>query len=291
MHTLHGLFKKFTVKFLLLLMGCMAASLLRAQELYPYSEPASNMPAHSLAAKLGAMYQREWHDNRLVQRYSPEVMLGLNKAWMVHAAVTVSDMHQRAFIGESVRLYAKYRFLSKDDVHKHFRMAAFALGSYSRNHIDHNELNLFGDQTGVQAGLIATQLLNKLAISGTGSMVEILDSDRWKKELANAFAWRSFNYSLSAGYLLFPLNYTSYKQTNINLYAELLGSRNLGLPAETYFVDLAPSIQFIFSSTAKLNLGYRFQLAGNINRLAKRSVMVSYEHIFLNALRKKKSGK
>jgi hypothetical protein len=76
MHTLHGLFKKFTVKFLLLLMGCMAASLLRAQELYPYSEPASNMPAHSLAAKLGAMYQREWHDNRLVQRYSPEVMLG-----------------------------------------------------------------------------------------------------------------------------------------------------------------------------------------------------------------------
>jgi hypothetical protein len=105
------------------------------------------------------------------------------------------------------------------------------------------------------------------------------------------YAWQAVQYSLSAGYLLLPFRYRSYNQTNVNLYAELLGSRNLGVPAETYFVDLAPSIQFIFSSTAKLNLGYRFQLSGNINRLANRSVMVSYEHIFLNALRKKKSGK
>ncbi len=85
-------------------------------------------------------------------------MFGLNKNWMVHAAVSVSDMHEEKFIFESLRLYAKYRFLSIDDVHKHFRMAAFGAASYSRNHLDHNEINLMGDQSGVQAGLIATQL-------------------------------------------------------------------------------------------------------------------------------------
>jgi hypothetical protein len=96
------------------------------------------------------------------------------------------------------------------------------------------------------------------------------------------------NYSLSAGFLLFPLEYTDYNQTNVNLYAELLGSRNINFPSERYYVDLAPSIQFIFNSTSKLNLGYRFQLSGDIDRMANKSFMISYEYIFLNALRKKK---
>jgi len=284
-----GLLKSFTVKYLLLLVACMAASVLHAQELYPYTEPASNMPTHSISAKLGAMYGRDRHDNRLVQRYSPEIMFGLNKAWMVHAAVTFSDMHQQNFSGESVRLYAKYRFFSIDDVHKHFRMAAFAQGSYSRRALDYNELNLLGDHSGVQAGLIATQLVNKLAVSGTASVVELLDGSRWDKALEETHAWHAFTYSLSAGYLLLPINYTSYKQTNVNLYAELLGSRNLNFPSEKGFIDLAPSLQFIFNSTSKLNLGYRFQLAGDVVRMSERSFMISYERIFLNALPRKKA--
>jgi hypothetical protein len=115
----------------------------------------------------------------------------------------------------------------------------------------------------------------------------VLHNDRWQKETKDLHAWRALNYSLSAGYLLFPLHYTNYKQTNVNLYMELLGSRNLAWSSEKQFVDLAPSVQFIFSSTGKLNLGYRFQLAGDVNRLAERSFMISYEHIFLNALRKR----
>jgi hypothetical protein len=87
---------------------------------------------------------------------------------------------------------------------------------------------------------------------------------------------------------LFPFSYTNYQQTNVNLYLELLGSRNLGWSAEKGFVDLAPSVQFIFSSTGKLNLGYRFQISGDVKRLANQSFMLSYEHIFLNALPKKK---
>jgi hypothetical protein len=271
--------------------ACFSTQLLQAQELYPYTEPASNMPAHSLAAKMGAMWEKDRNTGRFMQRYSPELMLGLNKKWMVHAVATIADMHTSNFRGESVRLYVKYRFLSNDAVHQHFRMAAFTQASYSRRLSAFNEVNLAGDQSGVQAGVIATQLYNKLAISATASVAEVLHKTRWQKDGPDGYAWQAVQYSLSAGYLLLPFQYRSYDQTNVNLYTELLGSRNLGVPSETYFVDLAPSVQFIFRSTAKLNLGYRFQLAGNINRLANRSVMLSYEHIFLNALRKKKSRK
>lgn len=256
------------------------------QELFPYSEPASNMPAKSLALKLGTMYGKGPHSNRLLQRYTPEVMFGLNKKWMVHASVSFSDMHENYFYFESAKLYAKYRFLSKDDLHKHFRMAVFGSAIYSRNHLDHNELNMYGDQSAAQLGLIATQLWNKLAISGTVNIIEVLDEKRNDKP--QEYAFESFNYSLSAGYLLLPRNYSDYNQTNLNLYVELLGGRNLDWEYEKYFIDLAPSFQLIFNSTSKLNVGYRFQLKSDIYRLMKNSWMISYEHIFLNALKRKR---
>ena len=44
-------------------------------------------------------------------------------------------------------------------------MAAFAEGSYSRSPFYYGDINLDGDNSGVQAGIIATQLVNKLAVS------------------------------------------------------------------------------------------------------------------------------
>jgi hypothetical protein len=269
--------------FLLLALSVVS---LNAQELYPYTEPASNMPAKSASVKFTSMFSRGVHSNRILQRHMPELMLGINNKWMVHGGLSFSDMHEEQFIFESVRLYGKYRFLSIDEVHKHFRMAAFGAASYSRNHMDHNEINLMGDHTGIQGGLIATQLWNKLALSATGNWNEVLHKERWIKQPAKAYAFSALNYSLSAGYLLFPIEYKSYDQTNVNLYAEMLGSKNT--KSDSFYVDLAPSLQFIFKSTGKLNIGYRFQLDGNIYRLADKSFMISYEHIFLNALRKKK---
>lgn len=258
------------------------------QELYVFSEPASNIPARSVSGKLSAMYGRGVHSDRILQRYSPEIMFGLNKNWMVRASAGFSDMHQPAFIFESARLYAKWRFLSIDEIHKHFRMAAYGSATYSRNHLDHNDINISGgDQGGVQAGLIATQLWDKLAVSGTIGINEVLDEERRKKLDPAPYAFRSLNYSLSAGYLLLPREYTDYRQTNLNLYLELLGSRNLDWPAEKYYLDLAPAVQLIFNSTSKLNIGYRFQLNSDIYRLMKNSWMISFEYIFLNALKKK----
>jgi len=258
-----------------------------AQELFPYTEPASNMPAKSMSLKMSAMLGKGVHGDRLEQRYSPEVMFGINKKWMLHAGLTLSNMYESFFYYESARVYAKYRFLSNDDVHKHFRMAAFAMAAYSRNHLQHNELNLMGEHSGIQAGLIATQLWNKLALSGTASLVEVLDEKRNDKP--QEYAFQSLNYSLSAGYLVLPLEYKDYNQTNLNIYAELLGGQNLDWEYEKYYLDLAPSIQLIFKSTSKLNLGYRFQLKSDIYRNMKNSWMVSYEYIFLNALKKKPS--
>lgn len=263
-------------------------NLVTAQELYPYTEPASNMPAKSISFKLSSMFERHVHSHKIIQRHTPEIMLGVSKKWMVHVSTSFSDMHEGRFMWESARLYGKYRFLSLDDVHKHFRMAAFGALSYSRNRLDHNEINLQGDQSGAQLGLIATQLWNKLAISGSGSLNEVLHEQRWRKISPQPYAYRAFNYSLSAGYLLLPREYTDYKQTNLNLYLELLGGRNLDWPGEKFYLDLAPAIQLIFNSTSKLNLGYRFQLDGDILRLANRSFMISYEHIFLDGLRKKR---
>lgn len=259
-----------------------------AQELYPYTEPASNMPSHSLSIKTTAIVQRDLQNDRTMQRYMPEVMLGLSKTWMAHAGINFSDMHQKGFIWEEARLYGKYRFYSNDEVHKHFRMAAFGLVSYSRNQLDRNEINLaMGDQSGLQGGLIATQLWNKFAISGTAAWNEVLDKKRNDKTYASQYAFQSLTYSLSGGYLLLPFRYKDYNQTNINLYMELLGGRNMNFPAEKYYVDLAPAVQAIFASTAKLNLGYRFQLGSDIDRLAKASFLVSFEYIFLNALKKR----
>jgi len=276
------------MKNLLLAIFILIAATIKSQELYPYTEPASNMPAKSMSAKLSGMFGKGEHGSRTGQRYMPEVMFGLSKKWMIHASATFSNMYENFYYYESARLYAKYRFLSNDEVHKHFRMAAFAAAAYSRNRLQHNELNLMGDHSGVQAGVIATQLWNKLAVSGTVSLTEVFDKKRNDKTLPQQYAFESLNYSLSAGYLVFPIDYKDYDQTNLNIYAELLGGRNLDWKYEKYFLDLAPSLQLIFKSTGKLNLGYRFQLKSDIYRNMKNSWMISYEHIFLNALKKKK---
>lgn len=276
------------MKFFLLPILLLSSAAADAQELFPYTEPASNMPAKSMSGKLSGMFGQGMHGSRLDQRYTPEVMFGISKKWMLHAAATFSNMYEPFFYYESARVYGKYRFLSKDEVHKHFRMAAFATAAYSRNHLQHNELNLMGDHSGVQVGVIATQLWNKLAVSGTASLIEVLDEQRNDKTVPQQYAFESLNYSLSAGYLVLPFDYKDYKQTNLNIYAELLGGRNLDWEYEKYFLDLATSVQLIFNSTSKLNVGYRFQLSSDIYRNMKNSWMISYEHIFLNALNKKR---
>jgi hypothetical protein len=270
------------IKVSLLTGGILFFSCLSAQELYVFSEPASNMPSHSVSAKLSGKFVKGMNAGQFRQRYSPEVMLGLNKSWMLHGAATFSDMYTSNLRWESARVYAKYRFLSLDEVHRHFRMAAFAEFAHSVNDVHFDELSLEGDQSGMQGGVILTQLWNKLAVSSTLSYINVTSKE--PKSFPGDFPNQAFNYSLSAGYLVLPVSYTSFKQTNLNIYAELLGQRALDM--RRYSVDLAPAVQLIFNSNAKLNVGYRFQLNGNMNRMAEQGWLVSFERTFLNALKK-----
>jgi len=197
-------------------------------------------------------------------------------------------LHTNNFGWESVSTYIKYRFLSNDEIHQHFRMATFAEAAYSRSPFHQDEVNLGGDKSGVQVGIIATQLWNRFALSGTIGHTQILDKSRNSKNIiyVPSRIYQAMNYSLSGGYLLLPKEYTDYKQTNLNIYLEFLAQQSLDRKA--YYVDMAPALQLIFNSNTKLNLGYRFQMSGTMQRMSKTRWLVGLERTFLNALAKKK---
>ena len=256
---------------------CCLSMAAQAQELYVFSEPASNMPAHSVGIRQQIKRVKGITQTDGGTRSTTEVMFGATKNWMLHTAITFSDMYSPYLRAESFRVYGKYRFFSHDALYHHLRMAVFGEASYSRNEKMYDELSIDGDLLGVQAGLIVTQLLHKLAISATGSYV---NSPVGKDDHAGpSTPQHAFSYSLSAGYLLFPLKYTSYEQTNVNLYCELLGQRYFS--RSLYYVDLAPALQFIFNSQTKLNLGYRYQINGNMMRMGTQGWLLGMEWLFL----------
>lgn len=255
---------------------------LYAQELYVFSEPASNMPAHSLSVKQTAKFVPFINNAGTGSRHTTELMFGVNRNLMLHTIGTFSNMYNTPLRFEGARLYGKYRFLSSDALYRHFRMAAFGELSYSRNESPFQEVSIDGDQSGVQAGLIGTQLLHKLALSGTLGYISSFRSSRPPDPFYSNYPGNALAYSLSAGYLLFPNNYTDYSQTNMNLYLELLGQ---AAEKGRYYTDLAPAVQFIFNSQAKLNAGYRFQLGSNMTRMGNSSWLLSFEWLFLNALK------
>lgn len=260
---------------------------LSAQELYVYTEPASNVPARSLSARLTGMYipsQKPYYRN--MKRIMPSVSLGLSAKWMLSAGASFADMHTDNFRWESVWLYGKYRFLSRDELHSHFRMAAFADIAYTRSPFHFDEVSLQGDKDGIQLGIIATQLWHKLALSATVSHTQVLHDSRFDKVLYQpSRIYQAMNYSLSAGCLVLPREYTSYKQTNLNLYLEMMAQQSLDRKA--YYVDLAPALQLIFNSNTKLNIGYRFQLGSDMERMATHSWQITLDRTFLNAIRRK----
>ena len=254
-----------------------------AQELYVLTNPASNIPAKSLVLKGMGKTVASNHHSGNEYRLSPECQMGLHKNLMLTGGVSFSDMYFRerqAF--ESFRLSAKYRFLSLDDVHRHFRMAAHAGYGWSDNPLVYQELNLEGDNGGWQTGLIATGLVNKLAVTAGFSYLNVLQNNR-KIDLGFPFSTNALIYNLSAGYLLFPFRYKSYDQVNVNVYCEFLGQQNADL--NRGFIDVAPAIQFIVASRMRINAGARYLLSGSAHRMATQAYYVSMEYYLLNVFK------
>jgi hypothetical protein len=253
------------------------------QELYVFTEPASNNPAKSLSIYGSERFLKDIHDGNTTHRSTVGLSYGVNKKLMVRGNTTFSNMFLTRYRWESIRAYAKYRFLSIDEVHKHFRAAAFGKLSYSKNIWVYDEVDLDGDQSGWQGGVVLTQLFHKLAISASGSYNRILYFDKEKSfrpPVRNAF-----DYTLSAGYLLLPKEYKNYNQTNLNIYCEFLGQKSFD--NNRYYLDIAPAVQFIFNSATKVNFGARFELKSNMHRMAYpyRTYMVSVEHTILNIVK------
>jgi hypothetical protein len=269
-----------TYSFILFLMTAVFIQRVSGQELYVFSSPASNVPARSLTAKSSGKSLVSYHNSERENRMMIELQSGLSKNWMLSGSASFSDMYfQKSQRFESVKIYTKYRFLSKDDVHRHFRMAAFLSASLSRNPLVYQELSTDGDNDAIQAGVIATQLIRRLAVSGTISHISLAGNPS-KIEYGLPFYRNVFQYSLSGGYLFFPLKYTSYKQVNLNGYLEFIGQ--FAPSAGAGFIDAAPALQLIFNSTTRVNFGARFQLTGDFHRMANQSLFLSVEHSMLN---------
>lgn len=251
-------------------------SMVRAQELFVYTEPASNMPAHTIGIRGTNWLMLERPDNALNYHFIPELLWGINKQLMVHAEGYFSNRNSKIGL-EGGAVYGKYRFYSQDGLFRHFRMAAFGRVSTNNADIHQEEIETNGHNSGFEVGLIGTQLLHKTALSGTVSFEKAMDNRGLGNEFPDALANRAINYSLSAGRLILPKAYKSYKQVNMNLMVEMLGQL---LPENGKgYLDLAPSVQFIFNSQTRVDLGYRFELSSNMQRTAPNGFLIRVEHL------------
>jgi len=142
---------------------------------------------------------------------------------------------------------------------------------------------LEGDNSGVQGGLIFTQLLHKLALSATlGYAHAFKDYD--KQVIGMPRPNNMISYSLSSGYLVLPFVYKNYKDPNFNVYFEMLGKTDPSTGQS--YLDLAPAVQVVLNSKTRIDLGYRFQATGNIaNRYTKNMYLLRAEFNFFNALK------
>jgi hypothetical protein len=276
-----------------------------AQELYVNTEPASNMATGSLGFRLlSKIYRMNYDHSKYGYRIEPEIMLGAGRKLIIHLAGYGSDMFQKKFRMEGGSIYAKYRFYSDDEVHEHFRIAAYSKISFVDNPqqltvtsnklvpdgnggyasqlytstYTTSEFDLDGNNSGITAAVVATKLLNKIAVSasvGYGYRLNNINDKVSPGKPLNAVT-----YSASVGYLLLPKEYTSYNQTNVNLYAEVLGTTFPGKGKS--YADVAPAIQFIFKSIARLDVSYRTQFAGNTQRLSNNYFMIRLEYNILS---------
>lgn len=251
-----------------------------SQELYVFTEPASNMPTKSIGVRL--TNEGMFNNPGFVSRTIPEVMFGFNKNLMAHAQAFLSDMDGKYRL-EGGSLYAKYRFLSIDEAHSHFRAAAFGRISTSKRPTYTRDINLEGDNSGAQGGFVFTQLLHKLALSATLGYAHAF-KDNERQILGMPRPNNMLSYSLSSGYLVLPMVYKNYKEPNFNVYFEVLGKTDPGTGQS--YLDLAPAIQVILNSTTRIDFGYRFQAVGNMtDRYTKNMYLLRAEFNFFNVLK------
>ena len=224
-----------------------------SQELYINSEPASLIPKGSKVVRL--KYSNIKRSESLFYNIiKPSISYGISKNIMISAMFQFSNEY--SFNGFSI--YSKQRIFSSDRQKYHSRFSSYFRGSYHDKKYLINSLDLEFQDTGFEFGFIGTQLINKLAVSLTSGL------GIYTKQKLN-----SLQNTLSIGYLLLPRSYKSYKQTNFNLYFEVMTNAILDkvIPRtlSKFSSTLAPGIQLIFFSRSRLDFSYRIRKATNSN--------------------------
>ena len=248
-----------------------------AQELYINSEPASLIPKGTKVVRLtnsnifldGSNIMGSIGNAFIV---TPSLSYGLSKKIMLSGSIQFANKPYEQdmmpnFGLNGFKLYSKQRILTTDKQKYHTRLSSFIKYSYHEDKFMKDNLDLELQDTGFELGLIGTQLINKLAISITTAVTRISNIDekftqgstvKWQKTNLN-----TFKNSISAGYLLFPRKYKSYKQTNFNLYVEYLTNTilNKEFPVRyhKFSSTFAPGIQFILLSRSRLDFSYKIR--------------------------------
>lgn len=252
----------------------------QAQELFTYTEPASNMPAKSIGIRLTNNLMKDNSADKQNYHLVPELMWGVSGKLMIHGEAFISNRNG-GLVTEGGGVYFKYRFYSQDEVHDHFRMAFYGRASVNNSDVHQPAIDLNGHNSGYEAGLVSTKLIKRTAISGIVSWLHATDNIKGNKFNESVAGRNAVGFSLSAGRLMLPREYTSYDQTNLNFMIEMPGQVNL--KTGTVFIDIAPSVQFIFLSKMRLDIGYRFPLVNNLARSADNGFLFRFEYNIFSA--------
>ena len=249
-----------------------------SQELFVVTDPASNVPTNSLSVNIMQSLFKEQFSSGYNYHFMPEVTYGLNKNLMFRGSAFISNRSSNLY-AEGGSFMTKYRFYSSDDLNSHFRMAAYGRYSFNRADIHQEQIEIVGHNTGFETGIIATKLIKKVAISSSVSFEKALDN-RPNYPFPISMGNNATNYTLSFGKLMYPKQYTNFKQTNINLMVEFVG-QTINENGKSY-LDVVPAIQFIFNSQARLDLAYRQELYSSMVRSAPNGFYFNLYYTFFN---------
>jgi hypothetical protein len=265
------------MKYLSIVFLLLVSFKIDAQELFVVTEPASNVPAGSIGIRVGQSLMKNQLESGSMYNLTPEVTWGINKNIMVRTSAFLSNQDNALGL-KGGGFYAKYRFLSVDDLQSHFRMAAFGRYSYNNSFINQEAIDLMGGNSGYEAGLVATQLIHKVAISSSISYAQALNNSDYS--FPDFLGNSAVNYTFSVGKLMYPKKYTSFKQTNINAMLEFTG-QTITDNGKSY-LDVVPSIQFIINSQARIDLAYKKELYSSMQRATSDGVFLKLEYTFFN---------
>ena len=266
--------------FVIILFLCFFQS--KAQELFLLTNPASNVPKNTMIVRgMNSFFQRT-ADKSISYHFMPEVEYGISKKLMLIANGFISNEENKVNF-EGASLLAQYRFYSNDEAKKHFRMAIWSRIALNNAEIHQEEIELNGHNTGIRLGLTGTQLLHKTALSSTVSYQKALNN--FSNEFPQNYSADAVDYTFSIGQLMLPKQYKNFNQTNVNLMVEMLGQTHL--TNRKSFLDIAPVIQFIFKSKARLDIAYRQQLYSTMYRTQPNGIIINFQYNIFNVVKKK----